>query len=483
VAQLASVLGRDFGYQLLRAVSDLSDAELDTQLAVLMRAEILLQRGLPPRSDYTFKHALIQEAAYETLLKSSRRQHHRRVAETYLARFADEARTHPAVVAHHFGRAGMLPEAILHWQKAGELAESRSGYAEAIGHFNAALDLLELLPQSAERDRTELSVRVKLGAPLQATKGLGSDEAGRSYARACVISEKAGDSPERFMALWGDWYYQFATHLERSATRANEMVALSERLGDPDLVLQALHSRWGSFQYRGSAAVTRADTQQGIRLYDRQRHHHHTHIYGGHDPGVCALGHGAISAWLTGHADEAGQLAEDTLLLSRDLGHPFSHAIGMYLASQAFAFRGDGPRCRTIADEMLELSRRHAFEQMLPVASAFSGWACVDLGETSSGLNCWIRGWSDTAASLCAAGCRACSACARTRTFARATRFVVWSCWARRLKCASRRRRPTSAPRCCAYRQMPRWRSAGWTLLPRAPSSKRRRRSRASNRR
>ena len=138
---------------------------------MLTRAEILLQRGLPPNAHYVFKHALIQEAAYDTLLKSSRLQHHRRVAETYLARFADEARANPEVVAHHFSRAGMPAEAIEHWQKAGELAESRSGYTEAIGHFNSALELLALLPQSAERDRRELSVRVKLGSPLAVVEG------------------------------------------------------------------------------------------------------------------------------------------------------------------------------------------------------------------------------------------------------------------------------------------------------------------------
>jgi predicted ATPase/class 3 adenylate cyclase len=396
VAQLASVLGREFGYSLLRAVSDLPDAELDTQLAVLTRAEILLQRGLPPRAHYNFKHALIQEAAYDTLLKSSRLQHHRRVAETYLARFADEARGIPEVVAHHFSRAGMAVEAIEHWQKAGELAESRSGYAEAISHFESTLELLATLPQSTERDRRELSVRVKLGAPLHATKGLGSAEVGSNYARACEISEDAGDSPERFMALWGDWIYKAnADRIERAASRADDLVALSQRLGDPDLVLQAHHSRWTTFALLGRTAIARADAQQGIRLYDRQRHHHHAHLYGGHDPGVCARGQGAISAWLTGHPDEAAQLAEDAVALGRALGHPFSQALGMSRAAWVFVLRDEGARCRTIADEALELSRRHRFKQMLAWTSITSGWARVDMGETGGGLKLLEQGLDD----------------------------------------------------------------------------------------
>ncbi len=387
VAQLASVLGREFAYPLLRAVSDLSDAELDTRLTVLTRAEILLQRGLPPRAHFVFKHALIQEAAYDTLLKSSRLLHHRRVAETYLARFADEARANPEVVAHHFSRAGMPPEAIEHWEKAGEHAESRSGYSEAIGHFNTALELLSTLPASAERDRRELSVRVKLGAPLSAAKGLGNAEGGRNYARACEISEDAGDSPARFMALWGDWIFKANTdQLERAAGRADDLVALSQRLGDADLVLQAHHSRWTTFGLMGRAAIARADTLEGIRLYDPQRHHHHAHIYGGHDPGVCARGQGAISAWLTGQPDEAALLAESAIALGRELGHPFSLAIGMNRAAWVFAFRDESARCLEIADEILELSRRHEFKQMLAWASIISGWARVDLGETDSGL-------------------------------------------------------------------------------------------------
>ena len=396
VAQLASVLGREFGYPLLRAVSDLPDAELDTQLAVLTRAEILLQRGLPPRAHYSFKHALIQEAAYDTLLRSSRLQHHRRVAEIYLARFSDEARANPEIVAHHFSRAGMPSEAIEHWQKAGELAESRSGYAEAIGHFKTALELLATLPQSIERDRRELSVRIKLGSPLHAAEGLGSGEVGSNFARACEISENAGDSPERFMALWGDWMYKGnAGELVRAASRADDLVALSQRLGDADLVLQAHHSRWTTFQLLGRAAIAHADTQQGIRLYDRQRHQHHAHIYGGHDPGVCALGQGAISAWLTGHPDAAGRLAEDAITLGRDLGHPFSQAIGMWFASYTFMFRGESARCRSIADELLELSRRHALKQMIAFASVCSGWARVASGETGSGLKLLEQGLED----------------------------------------------------------------------------------------
>lgn len=387
VAQLASVLGRDFGYPLLRAVSDLPDAELDAQLSVLTRAEILLQRGLPPRAHYIFKHALIQEAAYDTLLKSSRQQHHRRVAETYLSKFPDESRSTPEVIAHHFTRAAMPSQAIEYWQKAGELAVSRSGYAEAIGHCSSALELIGLLPPSTARLGEELQVRLKLGPALLALKGLGAAEAGANYSRACEIAESLGDSPERFMALWGDWIFKTVNgRIDDAASRAQQLVTLSGRLNDPGLVLQAHHSRWTNFLLLGDASISRADSQQGIRLYDRKSHHHHKHIFGGHDPGVCARGVGAMSGWLTGFADEAGRLAEDAVALARELAHPFSMAIGFWMASYTLLCRGDHARSGAVADELVELSRRHGFKQTIGTGIMLSGVARFEAGETAYGL-------------------------------------------------------------------------------------------------
>lgn len=387
VAQLASVLGRDFGYPLLRAASDLSDAELDAQLAVLTRAEILLQRGLPPRAHYLFKHALIQEAAYDTLLRSSRQQHHRRVAETYLSKFPDESRATPEVVAHHFTRAGMPPQAIEHWQKAGELAVSRSGYAEGIAHCSAALELLELLPPSTERVHKELDVRLKLGPALLALKGLGAAEVGTNYTRACEIAESLGDRSERFMAMWGDWIFKTVSgRIEHAASRAQDLVSLSTRLGDTALVLQAHHSRWTNYLLLGNAAISRADALEGIRLYDPIAHHHHKHIFGGHDPGVCARCTGAASCWQSGHADEARRFAEDGIALARELAHPFSMAVGFWSAAAVFLFRGDYAPCRAIADETIELSRRHGFRQHEGYGLVISGAVRVEAGETAFGL-------------------------------------------------------------------------------------------------
>ncbi|HSW22967.1 MAG TPA: adenylate/guanylate cyclase domain-containing protein, partial [Burkholderiaceae bacterium] len=184
VAQLASVLGREFDYAVLHAICDLPPAELEQRLAALNRAEIIHQRGIPPRSHYVFKHALIQEAAYDTLLKSTRAQYHRRAANAYVQKFDEIAQARPELVAHHFSRALMPAQAIEHWQRAGEVAVSRSGYSEAIGHLSAALEQLALLPESPERMKTELALRVKIGPAFMAIKSMSAPESIENYERA-----------------------------------------------------------------------------------------------------------------------------------------------------------------------------------------------------------------------------------------------------------------------------------------------------------
>jgi class 3 adenylate cyclase/predicted ATPase len=387
VAQLASVLGREFDYSLLHAISDLPPAELEQRLATLNRAEIIHQRGTPPHSHYVFKHALIQESAYDTLLKSRRAQFHRRTANAYVQEFGEVARAHPELVAHHFSRALMPADAIDYWRRAGEIAVERSGYSEAIGHLSAALEQLALLPESPARMKTELSLRVKMGPALMAIKSISTPESVDNYERATRIAETLGDSPEGFMALWGDWVAKSGTsRILEAAKRSDDLVALAQRLGDDDYVLQAHHSRWTNFFVMGDARISRADTLIGIRLYDRERHQQHRHIYGGHDPGVCACGTGANAAWLTGHGDEALRLADQAIAIGEEIQHPFSQSIAFMWATLAACSARDFVRARERAETLRQISERHGFPVWMGVAMVAAG-ACRTLtGETEVGL-------------------------------------------------------------------------------------------------
>jgi hypothetical protein len=387
VAQLASVLGREFDYPVLHAICDLPPAELEQRLAALNRAEIIHQRGIPPRSHYVFKHALIQESAYDTLLKSTRVQYHRLAANAYVQQFPEETQAHPELVAHHYSRALMPAQAIDYWQRAGDVAVLRSGYSEAIGHLGAALEQLALLPESPERMKTELTLRVKIGPALMAMKSMVAPESVENYERASRIAETLGDSPEGFMALWGDWMTKTGTaRILEAARRSDDLVALAQRLGRDDYVLQAHHSRWTNFATMGDARICRADTLVGIRLYDRERHRHHRHLYGGHDPGVCACGAGATAAWLTGYADEALQLADRAITIGGEIEHPFSQSVAFMWATLAACFARDYARAQERAEALLQISDRHNFPTWRGIAMVAFG-ACRTLaGETEFGL-------------------------------------------------------------------------------------------------
>jgi class 3 adenylate cyclase/predicted ATPase len=387
VAQLAAVLGREFDYGILHAICDLPPAGLEQKLAALNQAEIIHQRGIPPRSHYIFKHALIQEAAYDTLLKSTRAQYHRRAADAYVQEFPEVVQSRPELVAHHFSRAQMPAQAVKYWQRAGEVAVSRSGYIEAIAHLGAALDQLALLPESAGRMTTELALRVKIGPALLAIKGMGSPESCENYQRACSIADKLGDSAERFMAMWGDWLSKTTSgRVSEAAKRSDDLVGLSQRLDHEDFVLQAHHSRWTNFHLIGDARVSRADTQIGIRMYDIERHRHHRHVYGGHDPGICACGVGANAAWLTGHADEALLLSDRAIGISEKIEHPFSESLAWMWATQAAWGARNHELARDRAESLLSVSERHNFRQWIGMSLVISGACRVHTGETEFGL-------------------------------------------------------------------------------------------------
>ncbi len=232
----------------------------------------------------------------------------------------------------------------------------------------------------------------------------------------------------------------------------------------------------------GRCAIARADTRQGLRLYDRKRHDRHALLYGGHDPGVCARGFGAMSAWLTGQPDEAARLAEDGVELGRELGQPFSHAMSLWFATYTFMFRGEGSRCCLTTDELIELSERHALKQALACGLIFSGWASVDGGEIRGrteadrpGARHVPQSWPARLPTIPALGLRRCArSCGRARPRTGAAGRGNRDVRADQTGTVS----PGNAAPAGTTR---RWRLAGSIRRLRAPSSKRRSRWLASN--
>jgi predicted ATPase len=207
VAQLGAVLGREFPFALIHAISPQDEASLQSGLTQLVEAELLYQRGRPPRARYSFKHAMIQDAAYASLLRSSRQQIHQRTAQQLEQRFPETVETQPELVAHHYTEASCYDQAIAYWQRAGQRALQRSANREAIGHLTTGLALLDALPDTAERDQQELDMQMTLGPALMAVKGQAAPEVEQAYTRARELCRQMAGTPQLFPVLWGLWRF------------------------------------------------------------------------------------------------------------------------------------------------------------------------------------------------------------------------------------------------------------------------------------
>ena len=203
VAQLAATVGREFSYELLEAVASLDATALQEALDKLVESEILHQRGLLPQARYIFRHALIQDAAYQSLLRSTRQQYHKHIAQTLAERFPEIKETQPELLARHYTEAGLIAQAVPYWLQAGQLAGRRSAHVEAVSHLTRGLDLLATLPDAPERAQQELALQVTMGTSLLAIKGFAAPEPGEAYQRALALCRRIGETPQLFPVLAG----------------------------------------------------------------------------------------------------------------------------------------------------------------------------------------------------------------------------------------------------------------------------------------
>ena len=385
VAQVGAALGRQFSHELLHAAAGMPERQLSDALEQLVRAELLFRRGAPPNAQYTFKHALVQDVAYASLLRANRQQLHARIARAYETRFPEVVGAQPELVAHHFTEAGLSDAAIEYWQQAGDLAMARSGHAEAIHHFSVALDLLSKL-EKADRAAKELELRVKLGPVLMMVKGPGSPEVEAIYRRAVAL-EANDDSSTRFKALWGLYYHSMTSgRLSEAAAHADELLGLAQRLGADDLVLEGHHAKWSTSLWCGELAAADVHSQKGISRYDCTRHHALAFTFSGHDPGVCAHGVRALTMALLGFPEQAMKLAAEAVTLARRLSHPYSLANAMWSSVTVLQVGRQRQSCRDLAAELLKLSQEHDFPMMRGAGKFCSGWATADGGELAQGI-------------------------------------------------------------------------------------------------
>lgn len=382
--QTAAVVGKTVPFVLLQAVSGLPEEKLRAGLANLQAGEFLYETRLFPDLEYSFKHSLTHEVAYMGLLQERRRMLHRRIAHAmesvYAARLAEQVER----LAHHYTEAGLAQRAVGYWQQAGQRAIARSANLEAVGHLTKGLEVLETLPETPERARQELGLLTALGAVQIATEGPGTAKVERAYERARELRAPFEDSPEHydFVVLWGRW--RLCMDLKEALRLADELLDVAGSQRDDGLVLQAHHAQWATHFNLGDLISCRGHIEEGIALYEKQKHHAHTLLYGGHDPAVCGHGVAALTLWLLGFPDQALKCAEQSLALARKLDHTASLAHALDLAVALDQYRRDPNAVLERAKAMISFSTEEGFPHYLARAMMYRGWALTMLEDDSA---------------------------------------------------------------------------------------------------
>lgn len=403
VVQLGAVLGREFSYDVLQAVSPLDDTALQKELTRLVEAELLYQKGLPPQTRYLFKHALIQDVAYQTLLKSRRQQLHQRVAQVLEKQFPTILESQPELVAYHYTEAGLISQAVPYWHKAGQKAIERSANLEAVAHLSKGLELLSTLPDTPERIQQELLLQIVIGVPLVATKGYGAAEVEKAYARARELCRQVGETPQLFLVLHGLWrFYLVRAELQTAQELATQLLQLAQRLQDPALLLEAHWALGLTLFNLGHFVLAQEHLERSIALYDAHQHHTHVFLYG-QDPGVASLAWASWTLWWLGYPDQALKRSQEAVALAREQSYPHSLAGALDVAAQLLQFRREGQAVQETAEAAIALSNEQRFAMWSAVGMILRGWALAEQGRAEEGVAQTRRGltaWRDTGAKM-----------------------------------------------------------------------------------
>jgi TOMM system kinase/cyclase fusion protein len=374
MAQLGATLGREFSYELLRAVSPWDEGTLQRGLHQLVEAEFLYQQGLPPHATYVFKHALIQDAAYQSLLRSMRQQHHRHIAQVLEAQFPELCETQPEMLAHHYTEAGLLAQAVPYWQRAGQCAVQRSAYVEAIGHLNKGLELLPTLPDNPERIQQELVLQTMLGPALMNIKGQAAPEVEQTYARARELCRQIGDAPQLFPVLWGLWYsYLVRAELQTARELLPQLLSLAQSAQDSALLLAAHRSLGQNLTFLGELLPARDHLEQALTLYDPQQHRALALRYG-QDLKVVCQSWAALVLWLLGYPDQALQQGHEAIALAQELAHTYSVVYALNWITMLHLSRRERQAAQERAEGVLAIGLEYGIAMFTASGTLWQGW-------------------------------------------------------------------------------------------------------------
>jgi len=385
VAQLGAVMGRTFAYEVLQAVAPWDEMTLQYGLRQLVEAELVYQRGVPPQATYRFKHALIQETAYQSLLTNTRRQYHQQIAQVVETRFAETVAAQPELLAQHYTAAGCPAQAIPYWQRAGRQALQRSAHLEAIQHLTQGLALVATLPETVARVQQELDLQLALGPALMATKGPVL-EVEQLYARARALCQQVGETPQLFPTLQGlYWFYETRGVLEMARELGEQLVRQAQRTAGPTLRLEAHAALGTALFFIGDYTTAWMHLEQGLSVADPAMQQTLA-LRSGLAPGVRCLALAANTLWCLGSPVQAIRRSQEALALAQELVHPHSLAFAHNWAAFLYHRLREVSAVQAQAEALLTLATAQGFSLHAGSGTCWRGWVLVVQGQGDAGL-------------------------------------------------------------------------------------------------
>jgi class 3 adenylate cyclase/predicted ATPase len=387
VAQVGAAIGREFSHALLASVARQLEPELGSELDHLIAAGLLFRRGMPPHATYLFKHALVRDAAYGSLLRNQRQQLHALIAAAIETQFPEIVDTQPEWLAQHCDEAGWSEKATQYWRAAGEQAVRRAANVEAIEHFRRALLRNAERPAGIERSHTELAILSELGPALLSVHGWTAPQVEEVFERATNVAQQLETSRDLAAPLTGLWIFRITRgELDQADQISEQIFRIADELNDPEIALQAHHATFPMRWMRGLPSEASKHIDDCIALYDEKRHAHHRYHYMGHDPAVCAMTVGACVKWTLGYPTKALELECNALDLARRIHHAPSLAHALFFNAESQLLRRDSAAVAATARELFALSEEYKLAQPGAIARIALGWALVHLGAITEGF-------------------------------------------------------------------------------------------------
>ncbi len=392
ISQIGAAIGREFPHALMRAVAPLDEANLERALARLSESEIVFRRGVPPDATYVFKHALIQDTAYETLLRARRQQIHAQIAEALRTQFPQRVENEPEVLAHHFTQAALPEQAAPFWLRAGRRAIARSANHEAIAHLTQGLEVMKQLQGVPDANSLELDMQISLGTASIAVRGYSSTETEQAYVRGREILDQVGDDPRQFAVLHGlSMCYLNQAKLQRNLDVAEEMLARAAHQDDPMSKLVSHRVSAAAHNVLGRFETARAHAETAAALYDLERDRASAHLYG-HDQGVAAYWHLSMALLFLGLRDASQEAANRAAALAKELQHANTSAYYTLYAAFTGLLKNEWQMARDVAERLIVNALDRSMALWVVFGRHLLGSALAALGEAEAALEEIHRG-------------------------------------------------------------------------------------------